>query len=111
MSAAPSDLLAGWSLGRAADAEWVPWGPAGSARAKVLAAADGYHLALVEAAPGYVGDPHVHEHTEALYVLAGAVRTNGEVLTAGDGYLAAAGSVHHSFSTEDGATYLSLFRL
>ena len=111
MSAVPSDLLHGWSLGKAAEVEWVPWGSGEAARAKVLASGDGYHLALVEASPGYAGDPHVHEHTEALYVLAGEVRTNGAVLRAGDGYVAASGSVHDSFVSDDGATYLSLFRI
>lgn len=111
MSPAPTDLLAGWSLGRTAEVDWVPWGSGETARAKVLASGDGYHLALVEASPGYAGDPHVHEHTEMLYVLSGTVRTNGEVLGAGDGYVAARGSVHDSFTTDEGATYLSLFRI
>ena len=104
------DLLAGWNIGRSADVDWVPWGSAG-ARAKLLASGDGYHLALVEAEPGYSGDPHTHEHTELLHVLSGEVRTNGEVLQAGDGYVAAAGSEHVSLTTETGATYLSIFRL
>lgn len=108
---APTELLAGWSIGRADDVEWVPWGSGGTARAKVLASGDGYHLALVEAPAGYAGDRHTHEHTEVLHVLTGEVRTNGEVLRAGDGYVASAGSEHVSFTTEAGATYLSIFRL
>lgn len=111
MSPAPSDLLAGWSIGRVAEADWVPWGSGGLARAKVLASGDGYVLALVEASPGYAGDPHTHEHAEMLHVLAGEVATNGEVLGVGDGYVAAAGSEHVTFSSPSGATYLSIFRL
>lgn len=100
----------GWSIGSAATAEWVPWG-GGGARAKLLASGDGYHLALVEAEPGYEGTPHVHEHTEALHVLSGEVVTNGVAMGPGDGYVAAAGSEHRSFASPSGATYLSLFRL
>ncbi|QGG93661.1 cupin domain-containing protein [Actinomarinicola tropica] len=111
MSAASQDLLAGWSIGRSADVEWVPWGSGGSAWAKVLASGDGYHLALVEATPGYRGDRHVHDHTEMLHVVAGEVETNGEVLGPGDGYVAEAGSEHVTFSSPGGATYLSIFRL
>ena len=112
MSAAESVFdLAGWSIGRAAEVDWVDWGSGGLARAKLLASGDGMHLALVEAQPGYRGDPHVHERTEMLHVLDGSVVTNGEVLVAGDAYVAAAGSVHEAFATETGATYISVFAL
>ena len=101
----------GWSIGRFDDVEWSPWGSGGNARAKILANEDGYFLALVEAEPGYAGDPHEHEHTEFLYVVEGTLHTQGERLTAGGGYVAAAGSTHSQFETSDGATYVSIFKL
>ena len=99
--------LTGWDIGRVAALDWSPWGSRGDARAKVLATGDGYYLALVEAAPGYRGDPHEHGFAEMLYVLAGTLRTQGVEMGAGDAYVAAAGSV----CTDDGATYLSIFKL
>jgi quercetin dioxygenase-like cupin family protein len=101
----------GWSVGRFDDIEWSPWGSGGNARAKVLANGDGYYVALVQAEPGYVGDAHEHTSTEFLYVLEGALLTQGETLTTGDGYVAAAGSTHEQFGAPDGATYLSIFKL
>ena len=103
--------LDGWSLGRFADVEWSPWGSGGNARAKVLANGDGYYLALVEAEPGYAGDPHEHAFTEFLFVVEGSLLTQGERLTKGDGYVAAGGSTHEQFGAPDGATYLSIFKL
>ncbi|HZP30764.1 MAG TPA: cupin domain-containing protein [Acidimicrobiia bacterium] len=108
MSAFPLD---GWSIADADSVEWSPWGSGGNARAKVLANGDGYHLALVEAEPGYRGDPHEHAHTEFLYVVRGSLRTQGRTLHAGGAYVAASGSTHDDFATEDGATYLSIFKL
>jgi quercetin dioxygenase-like cupin family protein len=101
----------GWSIVRFDDVEWSPWGSGGNARAKILANGDGYFLALVEAEPGYAGDPHEHAHTEFLYVLDGWLRTQGESVAAGGGYVAAAGSTHEQFDAPDGATYLSIFKL
>ena len=46
-----------------------------------------------------------------LYVLAGTLRTQGVAMGPGDAYVAAAGSVHTDFTTESGATYLSIFKL
>jgi quercetin dioxygenase-like cupin family protein len=103
--------LEGWDLGRFASVAWVPWGSGDGARARVLAQADGFHLALVEAEAGYTGDPHVHAHPEFLYVVEGTVRTQGRTLVAGDAYAAAPGSEHTDFTTETGATYLSIFKI
>ncbi|HEX6419341.1 MAG TPA: cupin domain-containing protein [Acidimicrobiales bacterium] len=103
--------LAGWDITRAADAPWVPWGDGGDARAKVLGSADGYVVALVEAEPGYRGTPHEHAHAEFLYVLAGRIRNQGVTMEAGDGYAAAAGSVHSDFEAEEASRYLSIFKL
>lgn len=109
---APAGLrLDGWSFGRADDAEWMPWGTRGDARAKILASADGYHVVLVEAQPGYRGDPHEHAFAEFAYVVAGSVRTQGRELSAGDGVAAAAGSTHDDFVTAGGATYITIFKL
>jgi quercetin dioxygenase-like cupin family protein len=104
-------LLDGWDIASADSVPWVPWGSQGDARAKVLAAADGFHLVLVEAEAGYTGDPHVHGHPELLYVLEGTVRTQGRELGPGDGYAASAGSAHDEFVAVTAATYLSIFKL
>lgn len=103
--------LDGWDIGNAAEKEWMPWGSRGDARAKMLGSADGYLVMLVEAEPGYRGDPHVHEHAEFQYVVSGTIRTQGRVMNAGDGYAAAAGSTHTDFETETGATYVVTFKL
>jgi quercetin dioxygenase-like cupin family protein len=103
--------LDGWDIGSFNAIDWVPWGSGGNARAKVLGSADGYYMALVEAAAGYRGDPHRHCHAEFLYVVAGSLHSQGREMVAGDGYAAAPGSEHHEFHTDSGATYLSIFRL
>jgi quercetin dioxygenase-like cupin family protein len=103
--------LDGWDIGQLDAVEWTSWGSGGNARAKVLANADGYFLALVEAEAGYTGDPHEHAHHEFLFVIAGTLRTQGQQMTKGDAYVAAPGSVHTDFATETGATYLSIFKL
>jgi hypothetical protein len=105
-------VLDGWDIGRNAQHDWTAWGgTTGTARAKVLAVADDHYLTLVEADPGYAGDPHQHLHPEFLYVIDGHVRTQGVQLEAGDGYAAAAGSMHTDFGTDTGATYVLTFRL
>jgi uncharacterized protein len=103
--------LAGWDIGKFDEKEWVPWGSRGDARAKVLANADGYMVVLVEAEPGYTGDPHVHDYAEFSYVVDGTVRNQGVLFKKGDGYAAAAGSTHTAFETETGATYVVIFKL
>jgi quercetin dioxygenase-like cupin family protein len=104
--------LDGWDIVAADGAEWMPWlGSAGEARAKVLGAADGYTVMLVEAEPGYRGSPHEHTHAEFNYVIAGTVRNQGVEMKAGDGYAAAAGSTHADFETTTGATYIVIFKL
>ena len=103
--------LEGWDIGRFDDVEWAPWGTGGNARAKVMANGDGFYLAIVEAEAGYAGDPHEHAHPEFLYVIDGTLRNQGRVMTKGDAYVAAAGSTHADFATDDGATYISIFKL
>jgi len=103
--------LDGWNIGHADDIEWSPWGSGNDARAKILTNGDGYYVALVEADAGYHGDAHEHEHTEFLYVVRGALRSQGRVMTAGDAYVAGTGSRHDEFRTDDGATYVSIFKL
>jgi quercetin dioxygenase-like cupin family protein len=104
--------LEGWDIVRGDDAEWMPWtGSAGEARARILGTADGYAVVLVEAKPGYQGDPHVHTYAEFNYVVDGTVRNQGLEMKAGDGYAAAAGSSHDDFATDSGATYLVIFKL
>jgi quercetin dioxygenase-like cupin family protein len=101
----------GWDIGQFDEIEWAPWGSDGNARAKVLASADGFYLALVEAEAGYTGNQHEHTNPEFLYVIDGSVRNQGRTMKAGDGYAAAIGSMHTDFGTDDGATYLSIFKL
>jgi quercetin dioxygenase-like cupin family protein len=102
----------GWDIKKFDGVEWVPWGSRGDARAKVLGSGDGYFLSLVEADEGYRGDPHVHAHTEFLFVVEGALRTQGQVMTAHDGYIAATGSSHDDFEVgPGGATYVSIFKI
>jgi len=105
-----SDMLAGWDIAHGDDAEWIPWG-GGNARAKVLCAADGHTVVLIEAGAGYEGTAHTHAHPEFLYVLDGELRTQGQLLRAGDSYAAARGSEHTDFATENGATYVLVFRI
>jgi mannose-6-phosphate isomerase-like protein (cupin superfamily) len=102
--------LEGWDINHADQLDWVPWGE-GGARAKILGAADGYVVALVEADAGYRGTPHEHAHAEFFYLIDGSVTNQATAMTAGDGYAAAAGSRHDDFHTETGARYLSIFKL
>src|SRR5262245_38645247 len=105
-------LLEGWNIVSGDEAEWMPWvGSAGEARAKVLGSADGYTVMLVEAQPGYRGNPHQHGDTEFNYVVSGSLRNQGREMKAGDGYAAAAGSTHTDFETDAGATYLVIFKI
>jgi quercetin dioxygenase-like cupin family protein len=101
----------GWSLGRVDAVEWSPWGSTGDARAKILADGDGYDVSLVEAEPGYSGDAHAHAFTEFLFVVDGALQTQGETLSEGSASVAAAGSMQEQFAAPDDATYLSIVKL
>ena len=101
----------GWDINHADDAQWMPWGATGDARAKVLGSADGYRVVLVEADAGYRGTPHAHEHAEFFYLVDGRIRNQGEELDAGDGYAASAGSTHEDFEALVPSTYLSIFRI
>jgi quercetin dioxygenase-like cupin family protein len=78
---------------------------------KIAAQADGYHIALVEAEPGYQTDPHVHEHTEFFYLIEGRVRNQGRTVTTGGLFAAAVGSEHTDFIAETKVKYLSIFKL
>ena len=104
--------LEGWDIHRFDDTEWGPWsGETGEAKAKIIGAGDGYYAALVEAMPGYSGTPHEHDAAEFFFLVDGKVRNQGQPMTKGDGYIAAAGSVHTDFATETGATYIVIFKL
>jgi ChrR-like protein with cupin domain len=100
----------GWDINHADELEWLPWGE-GGARAKILGIADGYVVALVEADAGYQGTPHEHAYAEFFYLIDGDVTNQGETMTAGDGYAAAAGSRHDQFEANTPARYLSIFKL
>lgn len=103
--------LTGWDIRHGTEADWVPWGGQDDARAKLLGEADGFTLVLIEAQAGYKGAPHEHAHPEFFYLFDGVVRNQGQVMVAGDGAAAAAGSVHSDFEVQAPATYLSIFRL
>jgi quercetin dioxygenase-like cupin family protein len=103
--------LDGWNIGNADGVEWSPWGSGGNARAKILTNGDGYYVALVEAEPGYSGDAHEHGYAEFLYVVSGTLQSQGVTIGAGSAYVAEPGSVHDQFTTAEGATYLSIFKL
>ena len=107
----PTTSLEGWHIGSAEEVDWAPWGEHGHARAKVLAHADGYFVAVVEADEGYTGTPHEHEHTEFLYVLDGTLRNQGRTMQSGDAYAASMGSTHVDFVAETPARYVSIFRI
>lgn len=68
-------------------------------------------MTLVEAEAGYRGDPHEHTDAEFFYLLEGTLRNQGQLISAGDGYAAAAGSKHTDFVVESPARYLIIFRL
>jgi hypothetical protein len=103
--------LDGWDIGRGADVQWAPWGNDGSARVKVLGAAEGYTVALIAAPAGYRTAPHEHTYPEFFYLIEGSIRNQGQILTSGDGYAAAAGSTHTDFEVQTPSTYVSIFRL
>ncbi len=107
----PTPSLAGWDIRHAAKLDWIAWGNQGTAKAKILGDADGYTVAVIRAETGYRTAPHDHAHSEFLYLLDGVVRNQGQVLTAGDAYAAATGSIHTDFAVQSPATYLSIFRL
>jgi quercetin dioxygenase-like cupin family protein len=104
--------LEGWDIVHGGDAEWMPWGgDAASARAKVLGSGDAHVLVLVQASAGYVGAPHEHTAAEFSYVVSGTVEHQGVAMTAGDGYVAAAGSKHTGFRVISDASYVLAFKL
>jgi quercetin dioxygenase-like cupin family protein len=103
--------LTGWDIADADDVDWAPWGARGDARAKLLASADGFNLVVVVADPGYAAERHVHGFPELVYVLDGTLRVQGHELRRGDGYAAAAGSVHTELRTDSGARYLVVYKL
>jgi anti-sigma factor ChrR (cupin superfamily) len=78
-----------WDIRHGTGVERTPWGPSNEARVKVLGAADGYTVALIEAPAGYRSPAHEHSHAEFFYLLEGTIRNQGQTLTGGDGYAAA----------------------
>src|SRR5215217_5041326 len=103
--------LNGWYIGHFDNIDWIPWDTGELARAKVLAIADGFHVALIEADCGYRGGAHEHSLPEFVYVIDGSLRTQGESISAGDAYAATAGSTHTDFQATTDATYLLVFKL
>jgi hypothetical protein len=79
-STTPPPSLQGWGITRGDDAEGIPWGQDGKARAKVLGQADGYVVVVVEAEAGYQGTPHRPYQAEFFYLVDGQVRNQGQEL-------------------------------
>jgi len=104
-------LLDRWDIRHAADVEWLPWGEGGKARAKILGEADGYTVTLIEAQAGYVGTAHEHTNAEFFFLVDGEIRNQGQTMHGGDGYAAAAGSVHSDFEALTAATYVVIFKI
>jgi uncharacterized protein len=104
-------LLDRWDIRHGADSQWMPWGEGGKARAKILGEADGYMVTLVEAEAGYVGSAHEHTYAEFFYLVEGEIRNQGQTMRGGDGYAAAAGSVHTDFEALAASKYVVIFRL
>lgn len=104
-------LLDRWDIRHAADVDWIPWGEGGKARAKILGEADGYTVTCIEAEAGYVGSTHEHTHAEFFFLVDGRIRNQGRTMESGDGYAAAAGSVHADFEVLAPSTYVVIFRL
>jgi hypothetical protein len=107
----PTPPLDGWDIRHAADLDWIPWGSQTNAQAKVLAEADGYTVALIQAEAGYRTSAHDHAFPEFFYLLDGVVRNQGLVMNGGDAYAAGVGSTHTDFETHTPASYISIFRL
>lgn len=104
-------LLHLWDIRHAAETEWTSWGEGDKARAKVLGEADGYMVTLVEADAGYVGSAHEHTSAEFFYLVDGEIRNQGQTMKTGDGYAAAAGSVHSDFEALAPSRYVVIFRV
>jgi len=104
-------LLDRWDIRHAADAEWLPWGEGSTARAKILGEADGYTVTLIEAQAGYTGTAHEHTNAEFFFLVEGKIRNQGQKMRGGDGYAAAAGSVHSDFEALTPSTYVVIFKI
>ncbi len=107
----PDTLLDRWDIRTDSDAEWIPWGEGGKAKAKILGEADGYTLTVIEADTGYTGTYHEHTHAEFFYLIDGEIRNQGQNMRAGDGYAAAAGSLHSDFKVLSPSKYLIIWRI
>lgn len=96
-----------WSIVRSTEGAWE----AGAIEGMVVkslyrdAAAQRY-TALVRMAGGVRYPSHRHADTEELYLLAGDLTVEGQVLRAGDFCAAIAGTVHGEVSSEGGCTFL-----
>ena len=106
-----STLLDCWDIRRSSDTQWISWGEGGKARAKVLGEADGYTVTVIEADPGYSGSSHEHTHAEFFYLIDGEIRNQGQTMRSGDGYAAAAGSIHSDFEVLSPSKYLVIWRI
>ena len=68
-------------------------------------------VTLIEAEAGYVGSFHEHPHAEFFFLVQGEIRNQGQVMKTGDGYAAAAGSIHSDFEALSPSIYLVIFRI
>lgn len=82
--------------------------PGASVKLLSLDAERGYAVVLGKLAPGASYPPHVHLHSEQVYVLDGDLHIGPHAMRAGDFHEAAAGTRHDGNYSETGCTILAI---
>jgi len=99
----------GWTFTDSDAIEWQAMGD--KVDMKVLGVADGKMIALFRFGAGYVGGTHHHEEPEFTYVIEGDLVSNGVEMATGHAYAAQAGTDHDEFSSPNGCTLVSVFKV
>ena len=90
----------------------IPWRKskfADGVYVKDLGASDGQAMQLVRYEPGARFPWHRHEGPEFIYVIKGEVIQRGRRLGPGDAGIAPAGTEEDDFTSETGATFLTVY--
>jgi anti-sigma factor ChrR (cupin superfamily) len=96
-----------WTIVRATEGVWEPWGMAGLLVKRLFRDPTAQRFtALVRMAAGARYPSHRHTDTEELYLLEGDLAVGGQSLRAGDYCAATAGTVHGSSYSEQGCRFL-----
>ena len=96
---------------RRAEGDWVTFRPGVSVKTLSVDPVTQRRMALVRMDAGTALPPHRHIDVEEVFVLAGDCQIEPEhVLYAGDYFKAEAGSWHDMTVTQEGTTFLTLFR-